>query len=80
MKEKLRKDFNWLKNIWIRIVISLAVGLFIGDNIGYVESNSATFGTSISQPNQEFNTIIISLVTFALLYFFILWLNTKDKE
>ena len=66
MKEKLQRDLKSLRNIWVRVVISIAFGGFIA--------------VEFSEGSDEFrNGILLSLVFFALLYLLVVWLYSDDK-
>ena len=59
MKKKLQKDLRWLKNKWIRFVLSIGISLaFAG----------------INPPDPTVLFCILSFVLIIILYFFIAWL------
>jgi hypothetical protein len=60
MKKKLQKDLRWLKNKWIRFVLSIGISL--------------AFTGIINPYDPTVLFCILSFVLIITLYFFIAWL------
>lgn len=65
MKEKLQRDLKSLRNIWVRVVISIAFGFIAID-----------FTECLYELE---NILLLGLVFFALLYLLVVWLYSDDK-
>jgi hypothetical protein len=66
MKEKLRNDLKYLKNIWVRVLISIIGGWIIA---GY-------FRGSLGRDEAR---LIFPIITFVFLYFVNIWLFSDNK-
>ena len=74
MKKKLQKDLRWLKNIWVKIVLSIG--------LGFVFTTMADDGLDldiISNGSEPLWWVFLTGASFLLFYLFTAWLYGDDE-
>lgn len=73
MKKKLQKDLRWLKNIWVKIVLSIGLGFVF-------TTMAARDGLDIIPYQAEYLWwVFLTGASFLLFYLFTAWLYGDDE-
>jgi heme/copper-type cytochrome/quinol oxidase subunit 2 len=75
MKNKLKKDLKFLKNIWYRLLTAVAMGLVPG-----IIAMQMTKYRDDREDNMNITWFISTAILFIGLYFYTVWLYGDEDE
>jgi hypothetical protein len=75
MKNKLKKDLKFLKNIWYRLLTAVAMGLVPG-----IIAMQMTEYRDDKEDNMNVTWFISTAILFIGLYFYTVWLYGDEDE